>query len=155
MDKLNLFETSSFSPSDKDRTKQYQEESLRAENKVNYSSIMITRSLEMKAEQKPFDNLNKARIAQLTRDLINLTRTIRYTEKDIEDIILKSKYGFYVKIKDKYGDYGLISAVVLDDHIEHLFIDTWIMSCRVLKRNVENIVINSMVEFAKQSQKKP
>jgi len=157
LDKLNLFETSSFSPSDKDRTKQYQEESLRAENKVNYSSINdYLRSLEMKAELKPFDNLNKARIAQLTQrsNQFNL-RTIRYTEKDIEDIInSKSKYGFYVKIKDKYGDYGLISAVVLDDHIEHLFIDTWIMSCRVLKRNVENIVINSMVEFAKQKSKK-
>ena len=157
LDKLNLFETSSFSLSDKDRTKQYQEESLRVENKVNYSSINnYLRSLEMEAEFKPFDNLNKARIAQLTQrsNQFNL-RTIRYTEKDIEDIIKsESKNGFYVKIKDKYGDYGLISLVILEDQVQHLFIDTWIMSCRVLKRNVENIVINSIVKFAKQKSKK-
>ncbi len=157
LNSLNLFETTNFSPSDKDRTKQYQEESLRAENKVLFSSINgYLKSLEMHAEIKPFDGLNKARIAQLSQrsNQFNL-RTIRYTEKDIEDIIeSKSKQGFYIKIKDKYGDYGLISVIVLINESEHLFIDSWVMSCRVLKRDVENLVLNRIVAYGRKKEKK-
>jgi FkbH-like protein len=53
-------------------------------------------------------------------------------------------------LEDKFGDNGLIAVVIMnkqDD--ETLFVDTWFMSCRVLKRGMENFTLNTMVECAK------
>ena len=53
-------------------------------------------------------------------------------------------------LEDKFGDNGLIAVVIMkkqDD--ETLFVDTWFMSCRVLKRGMENFTLNTMVEYAK------
>ena len=53
-------------------------------------------------------------------------------------------------LKDKFGDNGLICVVVLQkENSETLFIDTWLMSCRVLKRGMENFVLNTITIFAK------
>ncbi|MEI7803263.1 MAG: FkbH domain-containing protein, partial [Bacteroidota bacterium] len=53
--------------------------------------------------------------------------------------------GLAFSLSDKYGDYGLISVVILKKEHDHLFIDTWLMSCRVLKRGMEQFVCNLMV----------
>ena len=49
---------------------------------------------------------------------------------------------------DKYGDNGLISAIVLKKEKDFMFVDTWVMSCRVLKRTMEPFVLNSIIEIA-------
>ena len=54
-------------------------------------------------------------------------------------------------LSDKYGDYGLISVVILKKENDALFIDTWLMSCRVLKRGMEQFVTNQIVEEARRS----
>ena len=51
-------------------------------------------------------------------------------------------------LADKFGDYGLVSAIILEKRNTTLFIDTWIMSCRVLKRDLELFVLNKIVNFA-------
>ena len=65
-------------------------------------------------------------------------------EEEIKAIIEDdSKYTFTVSLNDKFGDYGLISLLIAEQRDNgELFIDTWIMSCRVLKRGVENLVLN-------------
>lgn len=150
---LNLFETASFSEADAGRTKQYQEEAKRnltQANYQNYDEYLI--SLEMKACAKPFDKFHYSRIAQLTQrsNQFNL-RTIRYTEDEIEKIAGSDEHiTLYYTLEDKYGDYGLISVVILDKlNDEELFISEWLMSCRVLKRGMEEFIINKMVDTAR------
>jgi len=92
-------------------------------------------------------------VAQLSQrsNQFNL-RTIRYTETDIAafadnpDVIDLS-----FTLEDKFGDNGLIAVIIMKKQNEEtLFIDTWLMSCRVLKRGMENFTLNTMVEFARQ-----
>ena len=53
-------------------------------------------------------------------------------------------------LEDKFGDNGLIAVVIMKkQNDETLFVDTWFMSCRVLKRGMENFTLNMMVEYAK------
>ena len=56
----------------------------------------------------------------------------------------------YYMLKDKFGDHGLVSVVIMKKETEDVFfVDTWLMSCRVLKRGMEEYIINRMVETAK------
>jgi FkbH-like protein len=146
---LNLFETTSVSESDKLRTKQYQEESQRAQFSKSVTNMVdFLISLEMSAHINSFQESEYDRLAQLSQrsNQFNL-RTIRYSFQDIMHISTSNEYlTFSVSMKDKFGDYGLISMVVvkiIDKNIA--FIETWIMSCRVLKRTVENLVMNQIV----------
>ena len=110
------------------------------------------KSLEMYAQINSFDDFNIPRIAQLTQrsNQFNL-RTIRYTEDEVLNLMKSENHlTFYIKLKDKFGDYGLISIVILIKQKDKLFIDTWIMSCRVLKRGVEKLLLNKVVEKAKE-----
>ncbi len=146
---LNLFETASHSKEDNSRTQKYQEEATRLSNKKSFKSIEgYLESLEMTAMINVFDDFSIPRIAQLTQrsNQFNL-RTIRYSEEDINRIRTSKEYvTLQVKLSDKYGDYGLISLLIGEIKDENLFIDTWIMSCRVLKRDVEKFVLNELVE---------
>ena len=149
----NLFETASFSSVDKDRTKHYQEEARRVSNQKSFTNEAdFLKSLEMLSIVKGFDKFNTPRVAQLSQrsNQFNL-RTVRYTESDIANIQDSEKYAtFSFTLEDKFGDNGLICVVICekkDD--ETLFIDTWFMSCRVLKRGMENFTLNTIVAWAK------
>jgi FkbH-like protein len=149
---LNLFETTAVSENDKDRTKQYQEEAKRVELSSKITNINeYLQSLEMEADIAPFKKEDYSRIAQLTQrsNQFNL-RTIRYSDADIERIANDENFiTCAVKLKDRFGDYGLISVVVLEKKEDHvLFIDTWLMSCRVLKRGVEQMLLNYLIDLS-------
>jgi FkbH-like protein len=147
---LNLFETTSFSQGDKDRTLQYQQEAERKEMSLSMTNMDdFLQSLEMIATVEHFQQNDFPRIAQLSQrsNQFNL-RTKRYSEEDIIAIANNESYHTYqVRLKDKFGDYGLVSIVIIKletDRTAH--IDTWIMSCRVLKRGLEYAVLNKVVE---------
>ena len=150
---LNLFETASYSNADKDRTKQYQVEAKRVSlSKTFTNEADFLKSLNMVSTVSGFTKFNTPRIAQLSQrsNQFNL-RTVRYTETDIElmakdpDVIDLS-----FTLEDKFGDNGLIAVVIMKkQNAETLFVDTWFMSCRVLKRGMENFTLNTMVERAK------
>jgi len=105
----------------------------------------------MIAEVAEFDDYHIPRIAQLTQrsNQFNL-RTKRYTEKDIDKIRKSNQYiDRYFKLEDKFGEYGLISIVILKKiDIWLIFIDTLIISCRVLKRGMEEFIFNKLIEIA-------
>jgi FkbH-like protein len=152
---LNLFETASFSGEDASRTRQYQEEASRVVLQKTFTSEgEFLESLQMMAEIKPVDTFTLPRVAQLTQrsNQFNL-RTVRYTEDDISRLMSDpSKLTLTASLRDSFGDYGLISAVIMEKRAGNiLFIDTWIMSCRVLKRGVENFLLNEIVHLARES----
>jgi len=150
---LNLFETASYSNADKDRTKQYQVEAKRVSlSKTFTNEADFLKSLNMVSTISGFTKFNTPRVAQLSQrsNQFNL-RTIRYTEADIESMAKDPDViDLSFTLEDKFGDNGLIAVVIMKKKdIETLFIDTWFMSCRVLKRGVENFTLNTMVEYAK------
>ena len=150
---LNLFETASYSNADKDRTKQYQVEAKRVSLQKTFANEAdFLKSLNMVSVVSGFTKFNTPRVAQLSQrsNQFNL-RTVRYTEADIEtyandpDVIDLS-----FTLEDKFGDNGLIAVIIMKKQDEEtLFVDTWFMSCRVLKRGMENFTLNTMVERAK------
>jgi FkbH-like protein len=147
---LNLFETTSISKNDEKRTIQYQEEAKRLQfaNSITNMDDFLT-SLNMKAKIQSFVELDYERLAQLSQrsNQYNL-RTIRYSFQDIKQIAESNEYvTFSISLKDKFGDYGLISMVIVKMiSNDEAFIETWIMSCRVLKRTVEHLVMNTIIE---------
>lgn len=151
---LNLFETASYSSADKDRTSQYQVESKRvAASKKFTNEADYLKSLGMVSEVSGFNKFNTPRVAQLSQrsNQFNL-RTVRYTEEQITAIENNPKQkGFAFTLKDKFGDNGLIAVVILNEQdSDTLFVDTWFMSCRVLKRGMENFTLNTIVSWAKE-----
>ena len=148
----NFFETSVYSDDDKNRTEQYRTEFKRKESLEQFTDYdSYLKSLEMQLTIENFKKIDYSRIAELSQrsNQFNL-RTIRYTENDICHFAENDDYlTFEYTLKDKYGSYGLISVVIMkkiDD--KTLFIDTWIMSCRVLKRGVGDCVVNSLIKSA-------
>ena len=95
---------------------------------------------------------NTPRIAQLSQrsNQFNL-RTIRYTDADIEALANDPNViDLSFTLSDRFGDNGLIAVVIMKPmDKETLFVDTWFMSCRVLKRGMEYFILNTMVEKAK------
>ena len=152
---LNLFETISVSKEDAERTKLYQIEAQRVIDQqkfTNEDDFLV--SLNMVSLVEPFNKFNTPRVAQLSQrsNQFNL-RTVRYTDADIEKLSsAPDYYTFSFTLEDKFGDNGLICVVILKQEGQHvLFIDTWLMSCRVLKRGMENYVLNTIVDLAKRN----
>ncbi|MBQ9513134.1 MAG: HAD-IIIC family phosphatase, partial [Lachnospiraceae bacterium] len=148
----NYFETASFTGVSEDRTAQYQAEFQRRQSEASYDSIDdYLASLEMVAHAEAFDAGHTARIAQLTQrsNQFNL-RTVRYTEEEVAELMRDDRvFTRYYTLRDKFGDHGLIALAILrrtDD--ETMFVDTWLMSCRVLKRTMEAFVVNDLVALA-------
>jgi FkbH-like protein len=148
----NLFETASYTEEDEQRTQQYQEEAQRAivqQQFVNEDEFLG--SLNMLSDVKPFNKFSIPRVSQLTQrsNQFNL-RTVRYSEEEVTNITNSDDYiTIDFSLEDKYGDYGLISLIILKKQGEALFVDTWIMSCRVLKRGMEKFVLNQIVVQAR------
>lgn len=150
---LNLFETASYSNIDKDRTKQYQVEAQRVSlSKTFTNEADFLKSLNMVSVVSGFTKFNTPRVAQLSQrsNQFNL-RTVRYTDADIEALANDPNViDLSFTLEDKFGDNGLIAVVIMKPlDKETLFVDTWFMSCRVLKRGMENFTLNTMVEKAK------
>ncbi len=150
---LNLFETNSFSETDAKRTELYRAESQRVALQQQFADFdEYLESLEMVATAAPFDEFYTPRIAQLTQrsNQFNL-RTVRCTEAEIAELAKDDRYiTLYFTLKDKLTDHGLISLAIMEKREnKQLFIHNWLMSCRVLKRGMEEFIINKIVETAR------
>jgi FkbH-like protein len=149
---LNLFETASYSNEDTERTKKYQVEAKRAVAQTGFTNEAdFLQSLDMVSIVEPFNKFNTPRVSQLSQrsNQFNL-RTVRYTDADIAAMIgHESIFSFSFTLADKFGDNGLIAVIILKkESNDVLFIDTWLMSCRVLKRGMENFILNFAADFA-------
>lgn len=149
----NLFETASYTEEDEQRTQQYQEEAKRNVFEKSFTNEAdFLQTLNMRSVAKPFDAFTTPRVAQLTQrsNQFNL-RTVRYTEEDIKQLAASDDhFTLSFTLEDQFGDHGLIALVILKKtDANELFIDSWIMSCRVLKRGMENFTLNTIAEIAK------
>lgn len=150
---LNLFETAAFSTEDLERTGRYHAEARRHDQQQKFKDEdSFLESLNMVSRVESFNEFNIPRVAQLSlrSNQFNL-RTVRYSEADIKKIAgSPNNFTFSFTLEDSFGDTGIIGVVILEkEGADTLFIDTWLMSCRVLKRGMENFILNTITGFAK------
>ncbi|MGE4297511.1 MAG: HAD-IIIC family phosphatase [Desulfovibrionaceae bacterium] len=147
------FETVSLSEDDLKRVAYYAANAKRQDVQSrfeNYGDFL--RSLEMTAEIRPFEDVYLDRITQLTNktNQFNLT-TRRYTMAEITAVAASDAHvAIYGRLVDKFGDNGLIAVVIGAQRGDALHIDLWLMSCRVLKRNMEQAMFDSLVRRARE-----
>lgn len=147
------FETLAVTEEDFGRGRLYQSSAARTALRQSNSDLpSYLRGLSMRLIWRRFDQLGLARIVQLINktNQFNLTGR-RYAEDAITAVMADARaLGLQLRLTDQFGDNGIIAIVIgrlLDDG--DLVIDTWLMSCRVLGRNVEACTLNLLVEQAR------
>ena len=151
LDRNGYFEITSFSDDDLKRNEMYKQNVMREQELAsaeNYEDFL--HSLDMRAEIGPFIPVYIQRIAQLTNksNQFNVT-TRRYTASEIEETASDGKHiTLYGKLVDRFGDNGVVSVVIGSINGNVLDVDLWIMSCRVLKRDMEFAMLDELVRRA-------
>jgi FkbH-like protein len=153
------FEAIAISEDDQNRAAQYQENAARVKLKGKSRDLnSFLESLNMEISFAAFDGPGRSRIAQLINksNQFNLTSK-RYTESEILAMENDpSVITVQVRLIDRFGDNGMISVVICridDEHKNSVEIDTWLMSCRVLGRRVEEAVLGYLIQIAKERSK--
>ncbi|SFK83813.1 HAD-superfamily phosphatase, subfamily IIIC/FkbH-like domain-containing protein [Nitrosomonas aestuarii] len=146
------FEKIDFTDDDAQRSAQYKSNLRRHEMLQTTPNLTeYLASLEMRIRFVPFDEMGRKRIVQLINktNQFNLT-TRRYTEADVLEFEKSDHYvTLQVHLQDKFGDNGMVCVVICKAYDDYWEIDTWLMSCRVIKRRVEEAVCDEIVALAR------
>jgi FkbH-like protein len=146
------FEAITVSAEDLKRASLYQDNARRAELQKQVGGVeAYLASLAMTISFKPFDSTGRARIVQLINksNQYNLT-TRRYTEPEVAEAERDpAVFTLQVRLSDMFGDNGMVSVVICrPGSPQEWNIDTWLMSCRVLGRKVETMVLRELLKHA-------
>ena len=149
------FEAINFSDEDRARAEMYQANARRLSLQGQTTDLAsYLRSLEMRIVFGSFDRTTRARVTQLVNksNQFNLT-TRRYTESQIEQLEADpSILPLHVRLLDKFGDNGIICVIICRTTRPGTWtIDSWLMSCRVLGRCVEQAVLSEILFRARAS----
>ncbi|MCZ2078809.1 MAG: HAD-IIIC family phosphatase [Bryobacterales bacterium] len=150
------FEPRSITAEDAGRTAQYRQEAERRTLLASATDMdAYLASLEMEATLREFNPIDAPRIAQLINksNQFNLT-TRRRTEAEVLELAGDpGAAAFTIRLRDRFGDHGLIAVIIakiVPGKGGPVFeIDTWLMSCRVLKRQVEQETLNEIARLAR------
>ena len=152
IDRSHFFETTAFSADDLKRGEMYKQNAARAAEQAQFTDYgEYLDSLEMTAVIDDFLPIYLARITQLTNksNQFNLT-TRRFTESEMKAVYEDDGYiRLYGSLDDKFGENGIVSVVIGKINGDTLDIILWLMSCRVLKREMEYAMLDSLVDRAK------
>ena len=145
------FEVTSLSKDDLKRVEMYQANAQRAQLEQSTGSYEdFLKSLHMKAVIRNFEPIYIQRIAQLTNksNQFNLT-TLRCSDSDINRMKDSPEYiCLYGKLEDKFGDNGVVSVIAGEIIGKELHMRLWLMSCRVLKRGMEDAMLDTLINKA-------
>lgn len=149
LDRNGYFEVTTFSDDDLKRNEMYKLNAQRKAQQAAFSDYAeYLRSLDMEATIDDFLPVYITRITQLANksNQFNVT-TRRYTPAEMDEVYASDKYvRLYGKLVDKFGDNGVVSVVIGEINGAALDIQLWIMSCRVLKRDMELAMLDTLVE---------
>ncbi len=148
LSRSGFFEVTSISADDLKRSEMYAANAKRTAQQKSFASYEeYLLSLEMNAVIEDFKPVYLRRITQLTNksNQFNLT-TRRYTDKDMEAVCASSSHiRLYGRLADKFGDNGIVSVVIGKCAGNELHVELWLMSCRVLKRDMELAMLDELV----------
>jgi FkbH-like protein len=147
------FESLGITGEDRARTAQYQENRAREVLRDTSTDLeSYLRGLDMRMTWGRFDSIGQQRIVQLINktNQFNLT-TRRYTDAQVAAIASDpDAIGVQMRLLDRFGDNGIIAIVILRRQApDAMLIDTWLMSCRVLGRQVESTTLNVVAQLAR------
>ena len=149
------FEAASLTEEDRVRAEQYAVERKRRDLQQSAGSMEdYLRSLEMQADLREIDEADLMRVVQLLgkTNQFNLT-TRRHGREDVLRLLaLPDAIGITLRVQDRFGDHGLVGvliAVPAEHDPRALRIDTWLMSCRVIGRTVEEFSFGELLERAR------
>ena len=149
LDRQGYFEALRLSREDAERTELYAKDRQREAAAGQFKSYdEYLESLEMQAEIDSFNPFYIDRIAQLTNktNQFNLT-TRRYTAAQLRAMADDNAHiTLYGRLKDKFGDNGVISVIAGEIKECELHILLWLMSCRVLKRGMEAAMMDALAQ---------
>lgn len=149
---IDCFEKLDITEEDLNRTNMYRAQIKRASFQSQFESLDdFYRNLDMVITVKGAGDFYIPRISQLTQktNQFNLT-TRRYTEEDIRSMTRDGRHRIYAfDVRDKFGDYGIVGLVIVEElNDKEWFIDTFLLSCRVMNRQVENAMMSFICEQA-------
>lgn len=151
------FEAVDLTQEDRSRVEQYRVERRRRDAEVGFESLDdYLSSLQMIADLRPIDAVDLDRVVQLIgkTNQFNLT-TRRHSPMTLRQMLdAPGTIGLTLRVEDRFGDHGLIAvliAVADTTHADMLQVDTWLMSCRVINRTVEDFLFNALVDAASQA----
>jgi FkbH-like protein len=153
LDQSFCFDWTQLTEEDINRVQSYTENTSRKELLDacdNYEEFL--KKLDMQVKWEKVSDTTAERFVQLTNrsNQFNL-RTQRYSEAEIEDMRTSNQYELYtISLKDVFSNYGVIGCVVLRFEEDNCIIENWVMSCRVLKKTVENYTAYKIVETVRE-----
>ena len=157
LNSCGLFDTLAFSEEDSKRSRMYKAEVKRKDTRLNFSTQSLDgyfNYLEMKIIIKNADDFSITRIAQLTQrtNQFNLT-TKRYQEAEIKQLV-DSNYADirYLRLEDRFGDSGIVGVAILKYIEDKCLIDTFLLSCRVIGRGIEDVLLRDCLCTARQKE---
>ena len=146
-----LFDLAQGTVEDSNRTRLYQENMEREEFKQGFTDLKsYYTSLQMKLIVSAFSPKNNIRAFQL----INKTNQFNLTHQRFSESQFlawqnnKNHFGFCFSLTDKFSDNGIVGVVLTNLNEEQLIIENFLLSCRVIGREVENAIVNFLVQFA-------
>ena len=142
---IQYFKKLRLSAEDRVKTEQYIDNKKRDEAARGLSYDEFLDSLNLQVDRVELDDAKLDRIAQMhgKTNQFNLT-TKRYTRQDIDRLIQNGYKVYAYNVKDKFGDYGLVVVAIVD--VANSEIDSFLMSCRVMGKLIENYVIDQIEE---------
>ena len=148
---FQAFERLTLSSEDRERTLLYSTQHERARAEQGFQSKEdFYRYLQQEAEIEQVTPASIARIAQLTQktNQFNLT-TRRYSEQQIAEMADNPAWEVLsVRVKDRFGDHGLVGVAITHDDRDTCEIDTFLLSCRVIGRSVETALLSYIAQCA-------
>ena len=148
--RLGLFETLAVTTEDRRRTASVKENLERQALESSASSVddyLI--ELDIKVQLSPFDEANLPRIVQLINktNQFNLT-TRRRGDAEVRALMAAGAYTQAMRARDRFGDSGLTGVLIAIPEGTGLRVDTWLMSCRVLGRRLDEVMFAALVRYA-------
>lgn len=149
LDQQGYFELTNLSDDDRKRSDYYKDNSKRVRdinNYVDYSEylsnlkmVATIESISQKNIERNHQLINKTNQFNLTTKRLTMEQVAAYMNGN-------NRIAFCARLKDKYGDNGIVSILLATVENGKADIDLWIMSCRVFKRNLENVMIDELVK---------
>jgi len=139
----DYFSAYTLTQEDLTKTRQYKENAERMQHKKQFVDMdAYIKSLEIKLIIEKYNEFNKARFAQMTQktNQFNLT-TKRYVETEIQSFADNGGLVYGLRVKDKFGDNGLTGLMIILIDKQTAYIDTLLLSCRILGKGIENIFV--------------
>ena len=149
---MGLFFNFSITKEDQRKIVMYKEQRRRNEYRLEFNRLEdYLASLDLQIIIDLNDHTKIERLAQLTQKTNQFNaRTIRYSESDVGRMISQHDFDvFSITVNDKFGQYGITGLCIISYQGASAFIDTFLLSCRVLSRHIEFKMIYSLINYLK------